>query len=763
MNKIRLSLLLSRYTVAAILPYFVLVWLLLSVVLFVQQGSRYSDLIFNANLPDSLLWQLTIALVPNVIAFTGPIALLVGVVIGLSRMQGDSELTAMRSAGVGNLQIVVPVLMLGLVLSGFAFFINSKGVPFAAQIVRQVALKAALYKLESPVDPGIFNTEIDDLTIFVKKGDIQSGKWQNIFILQESEGKNQTRLITAQRGLIANDDENSEIVLENAQIVSIGKKNGEQEKFSIETVNKIRLKVKTKRSEIIDRLAKSKETPDEMGLRELLSFAGKQKGIERTEAYLTFQRRILLSITPLIFALLGAALVSKFNRGGRGFGMVLALASLLIYYLVTLLSEQLARTGTIPVVAAGVIPLLGSSVVISWLYFSRRRNVHEIPLYGAVERLISGLSKQRKGKGARSASVFSRAILDADIIKNVTRNYLLTLGFLTSMFIVFTAFELWKFAGTISNGVALLAAYLVYLIPFVYLQISPSALMVAAIATFVVKTRQNEVVTWAASGRSVYRLLFPCFAVAFAVGAFNFGIQELVLPVSNRMQDELRDQIRSRNDLLKRKDTYWVAGSDAIISFKQFGASDNEKNVEDLRVFRFKKDSPTLDSVVTADTAKWEGTDVSVISKGRQLEWNEAGVSRESSITGIVRLRTDPFQQSITKPTHLSLRETARKLGTVLSDSERRTYTVSMYKKYGTVFLPLVIILFTTPFSLSIHRTGNVVTIAYAAGLWLVYMGVTTIFEQMGQSGVLPASIAIASPFIIFSLIGLAMLSRIRT
>ncbi len=186
MNKMRHSLLLSRYTISAILPYFVLVWLLLSVVLFVQQGSRYSDLIFNANLPDSLLWQLTIALIPNVIAFTGPIALLVGVVIGLSRMQGDSEMTAMRAAGVGNVQVVLPVLLLGVLLSGFAFLINTKGVPFAAQIVRQVALKAALYKLESPVDPGIFNTEIDDLTIFVKKGDVDSGKWQNILFFKNT-------------------------------------------------------------------------------------------------------------------------------------------------------------------------------------------------------------------------------------------------------------------------------------------------------------------------------------------------------------------------------------------------------------------------------------------------------------------------------------------------------------------------------------------------------------------------------------------------
>ncbi len=61
----------------------------------------------------------------------------------------------------------------------------------------------------------------------------------------------------------------------------------------------------------------------------------------------------IVSITPLIFALLGTALVLRFNRGGKGFGIVLALAGLVIYYLIALFGEQLARTGEISVLGAG--------------------------------------------------------------------------------------------------------------------------------------------------------------------------------------------------------------------------------------------------------------------------------------------------------------------------------------------------------------------------------------------------------------------------
>src|SRR5713101_6892767 len=156
----RLSWLISKYLVQAILPYFIFSWLLLSVILFVQQASRFSDIFLATNIPTSLVWQLTFALVPSVIAFTCPMAMLVGTVIGLSKMQGDSELVAIRAAGVGNVQITIPVILLGILLSFLAFFINLQGVPFAASLVRKVGIQTAIYKLESPIEPGVFNTDV---------------------------------------------------------------------------------------------------------------------------------------------------------------------------------------------------------------------------------------------------------------------------------------------------------------------------------------------------------------------------------------------------------------------------------------------------------------------------------------------------------------------------------------------------------------------------------------------------------------------------
>ncbi|MCV5707132.1 LptF/LptG family permease, partial [Escherichia coli] len=85
---------------------------------------------------------------------------------------------AMRSAGVGNSQFLIPVIVIGLFLSLITFIVNIYGVPYASRIVRRVAMQTAVMKLESPIEPGVFNTEVAGYTIYVKDADLKAGTWR---------------------------------------------------------------------------------------------------------------------------------------------------------------------------------------------------------------------------------------------------------------------------------------------------------------------------------------------------------------------------------------------------------------------------------------------------------------------------------------------------------------------------------------------------------------------------------------------------------
>ncbi len=763
----RVSWLISKYLVQAILPYYIFSWLLLSVILFVQQASRYSDIFFSVNIPKNLVWQLTFALVPNVIAFTCPMAVLVGVIIGLSKMLGDSELVAVRSAGVGNFQITLPIIVLGIALSFFTFLINLYGVPFAARLVRQVALQTALHKLESPIEPGVFNSEINGYTIYVKGGDFEKGTWKNIFVYNEDKKTNEARLITSKSGRIDTTEESSELVLENSIVSTffIEKQTQEKQtsKFVSENVGQIRVAIKTKRGEIIEKLTATEGAPDELGLLELARYVKTKNGKEKIEAQILWQRRIILSVTPLIFALLGTALILRFNRGGRGLGIFLALVGLMLYYLITLLGEQLARTGQISVFTASLFPIAMSLMVIAWLFLSNRfllgRAIGNV--YHRFKANSNAGSEEIKRKKLRFG--LTTAILDFDIIRNLLKYFSLTVIFLTAIYMIFTAFELWKFAGEISGGFFLLMKYLFFLLPFIYLQLAPSALMIATLATFVIKSRQNEIVSWTAAGQSVYRLLLPCFSLMILLGIVNWGIQETIAPKTNKIQDQLRAQIRSRGIVANREGKYWVTNDKRIYSFELAETkTDFNQKVKNLSVYEFSADETKLQSIYRAPEAVWEKNVIKFSAAERQ-QWSDGAVEVRQISNGELIEASNPFNNLNEKPSHLDRRETEEQIKTSESEIERRNLEVALEKKYTTLFLPFIITLFTAPFALSLSRKGRVVTVGYAVGVWLLFMATTISFEQFGLSDYLAPKFAVWSPMFLFAIIGAFLISKVKT
>ena len=758
----RSSWTISRYLIGSIVPYFVSAWLLLSVILFVQQASRFSDIFFSVNIPTNLIWQLAAALIPNVIAFTCPMAALVGIVIGLTKMQGDSELVAIRAAGVGNLQIILPVALLGLLLSGFTLLVNLYGVPLASRLVRTVAMQTAIYKLESPIEPGVFNTEVAGYTIYVKDGDITDGRWKNIFIHTENSKTGEVRLITSKQGRIDSSDQLSELVLEDGVSTTITP-DGNGEKFISERIGEVRFAIKTRRDELVQRLSSTESSVEELGLSDLSEYARTREGKERTEAGILWQRRVLLSITPLIFSILGTLLVLRFNRGGRGFGVFVSLASLITYYLLAFLGEQLVRTGRLSSSASGLLPIGAAVIAIIWFNVGIRFKILN-RLGELLKQIPEVTSKLISRDGGHSFfRDVTTGLRDFDVLINLVRYYLLTLAFLAAIFLIFTAFELWRFAGNMDGGVGILIRYLIFLLPFVYLQLAPSAAMIAILATFVIKSRQNEIVTWTAAGQSVYRLLVPCFGLMLLLGIFNFGVQEIVGPRANLLQDQYRQQLRSRG-MSNPARRYWVADNSRIYSFGyNDAASDNEKRINAFAMYEFADNGGQLQSIYRSVSARWASDRIILEGEVRKSSLVDGRVMNSIYQNAEVSAASDPFKEVRKKPSQLSVAEVRSRIDSSESELEKNLFSVSLERKWATIVLPFVITLFTAPFALSLNRKGKAVTVGYAVGLWLVFMAATSIFEQFGLNGTLLPMIAVWAPLALFAMFGLFLLSKVRT
>src|SRR5229473_1179432 len=120
---------LERYILKAISPYILISLILLTAILFAQQTVRYLEGIFHGLVPGGFVYGVALALLPNVVLFTIPMAVLSGTIIGLGRMGSDSELVAMRAAGVSTLRILWPALALGVIATAATFELNLNEAP----------------------------------------------------------------------------------------------------------------------------------------------------------------------------------------------------------------------------------------------------------------------------------------------------------------------------------------------------------------------------------------------------------------------------------------------------------------------------------------------------------------------------------------------------------------------------------------------------------------------------------------------------------
>ena len=241
-------------------------------------------------------------------------------------------------------------------------------------------------------------------------------------------------------------------------------------------------------------------------------------------------------------------------------------------------------------------------------------------------------------------------------------------------------------------------------------------------------------------------------------------VQEFVAPWTNVVQESLRQQIRSRGKL-SGPTRFWVAEGNRIYSFSNItSASDNDIGKVGITIYEFANMGTDLQALYRSRGADWTSGVIELHGPIRRSVLRN-GTIESSTMQGNLQLpaESNPFKELRKKASQMSITETRDQIRLVESDVERRNLEVALEKKWTCLFLPFVIALFTAPFALSLNRKGKAATVGYAVALWLLFMGLTSAFDQFGLAGALPAPVAVWGPLAIFAMLGAYLLSKVRT
>ncbi len=760
--------LIQRYILRGIFPYILLSLVLLTAILFAQQTVRYLEGTFQGLMPIGFVNGVALSLLPSVLIFTLPMAVLAGTIIGLGRMGSDSELVAMRAAGVSTASLLLPPLLLGLIATLPSAYLNLHEGPQALRHLRTLAIRGALYKLDSPVEPRTFTTEIPRYVIYVRDGDKARGQWERVFI-QTQDADHSTRLITARSGRIDSSAEKSELVLQDATTTKLPPTESGNPSYVVEHLRELRLALDTGRRDLLARIQQAESSPEQMNWTELRELAANATGSEKREATMLVHKRLAFSLAPLVFSFLGAALALRMRRGGRGLGVLLSLLVMLSYYLTTIAGDQMARAGTLP---GRVGPWLATALtlVIGFTLLVLRRR--EVTWFKPKTTPTTFKARERIGRsamkrlGARQWLVSFPTLLDLGLLRMMTMSFLFGFLALVAIFNIFTVFELWRFIAANHAGAKLIAEYLFYLLPLVSVELFPGSVLVAMLMTYALTAKRREAVAWWASGQSVYRLMLPGFAFTLLIAAGSWAIQERVMPQANVMQDSLRAKIRGNiAQIATGSEKRWLVSTDGRRIYA-YEFDDLRQVLWKPSIYDFDDQQVELKRVITGEEGKWVASNEFEIAHAQWINLDDAHVTRQSAaqlkISGV-----DPpavFKPTVDRPSQLSADHLRTYIKTLKArGTDTAALAVALQRKYATPFSVIVMALIGMPLAISFGRKSTVIALCSAVVVSLAFWLVTGGFEQLGEHALLPPGPAVWTPIVIFACGGLYFISRVRT
>lgn len=776
--------LIERYLLAAVLPYVLLALLLLTTILFAQQSSRFAELLLIAHIRGELAAQLALALVPNVLVFTLPMATLTGILVGFSRLGGDSELIAMRAAGIGIWRLLQPALLIGVIVTAAAAYINLELAPHSARALRQTLTRTAIGKLASPVDPGAFNTEIPNYLIYVREGDKESGRWDRVFIYAQDDKTKAQRIVTARSGRIDSAAERSELVLTDAVSIELPAATAVNGSYVSTHLQQLRLQLDTGRKALLEKLRGGKLAPDEMTWSDLEKLAATKNGTTARDAATLQQKRAALSLTPLVFALLGASLGLRVKKGGRGAGIVMSLGAMIAYYLIALIGEQMSRAGTLaPQIGMwlATAATLAYSLLVLFNVGHNKRLRQLVKTFSGSKRSVEAVEQHRKQAtatavtgsgqppGGRARLVSFPSLLDVSMVRALASSFGFALISLTAVFLIFTLFELWRAIIENSAGIGLVIRYLLFLLPFVSVQIIPASVLLATLVAYALLARRSEAVAWWASGQSIYRLMLPGVLFAVFVAACSWMVQEGLMPQANRRQDELRARIkRSAPRTTTAVGRQWLASSVEAEAGRLYAYEFEEESnaLSKPAVYEFDAEGVHLNRIVQGTGAVWSAAHQLQIAGDTVLDLSGEKVRRESSRPLVLSVADDmeAFKPTLNDPAHLSAKQLSDYIKRArLRGEPARIMMGALQAKYAAPFGSLVLALVGIPLALSFGRRSAVTALCAAIAIGLAFWATIGGFHQLGTYGLLPVTIAAWSPAAIFASLGGYLLARVRT
>ncbi len=755
--------------------------LLFIFVLFLRTIERLSVLLVKVSAPPTVVGKLLLYALPATLPFALPLGVLVGILVGLSRMSADSEIIAMRAAGVSSLSVVRPVLLFST-LAMIATALSSLWLtPLSLHLESKVARNFAAAQLTGEIESRIFNEQFPNLVLYV--GDVTvEGKqvtWHRIFMADttpagelQQQGKNRgegPRVIVAAQATPHADAPHNRIILDMRGVRTTER---DKEGKVINTAAPTQVEVLQAQRQDELQLNKTVQELDTFPLYKRVYRRKEQSHADYVDGAIEFHQRFALPLACVLLGLIGVPLGISARKGGKSGAFVLTVVIAFVYYLSFITLIGLARKGSLPVPVAVWTPDIVFAIASIFL-LSRLEKAGDTDFYRPLKKLWGDFVSQFSRKSNKTkipTFTFRPLLIDGYILNTYLFYFVILLASLLLLIEVFTFFEL--LGDMVKNDISMstMLDYLWHLAPKLIYDLTPIGSLVASLICFGILTKYNEVTAFKAGGVSVHRLAAPVLLMSLVLSGLLFAFDHYYIPESNRRQERLRAEIKKKPvATYLRPDRQWVYGQGSRIY--NYGFLDPKKSVMTrVNVYELNAKNFQLIHQISAQQASWNA---------RLQTWSfQNGVSQEagpkfdnyrqfSAGTAEFPALNEPpswFVKEEKEYKEMNFEELGRYITELKSSGVETTpLQVQYYKKFAVPLFAFIMAVLSIPFAFVAGNKGAMTGVGVSFAVAIAYWSIETVFEQVGDLNQLPPAMAAWSPDVIFLLVGFYLMARMKT
>ena len=388
---------LSLYIVSEILPPFLMGLMAFTFILLTARILKLVELLVTRGVPFLQIGKLFTLILPTFLEMTLPMALLLGILMGLSALSSDQEILAFKACGISPLQVFLPIGTIALFVSLLTLLITTHLGPAANQALKKELYGIAKTHVGTTLREKVFNDDFPKMLIYVEEVIPPGNTAQGVLIVDRRDPMREN-IIFGKVAIFQPDESAGALSLKIFDGV-LHERGKTQSIFSQTHFNTYHYKIEF--DQAFNLIREKRQKPKEMSLRQLGQTIRlkKSQGVKPIAELMELHQRFSFPFTPLIFSLLGVAMVMlpTRSRTGRFWGLVSCLFWLLFYYTLLSTGKALAEREVLTPMLALWLPNVVVGLVAIYIF---RKALQESPplMDGMWQRISTYLSHKFTAK-----------------------------------------------------------------------------------------------------------------------------------------------------------------------------------------------------------------------------------------------------------------------------------------------------------------------------------------------------------------------------